>query len=262
MRDKNHIQSVDRALKILEILGESPRPLSLTEVARRAGLIKTTAQRFINTLTSLGYLIREENKRYALGAKTLSLGFRFLNSSSLVSVSRPYLDELSTALEATVNLAVLDHCDVLVLYRREVRRFLKFDIHPGSKLLAYGSSLGRALLAGLPDEEILQRLDQMDIKRLTPRTVVSKEGIMELIAETRDTGYAISDQEQSMDLCSIATPLLNDQNQMVAVINVSLDAMKRSDADNVEAARVRLLSTGERISRLLGYEGPYPRIFV
>ena len=213
MRNKNHIKSVERALEILEIFGESSRPITLTEVANLAKLTKTTTQRFINTLFSLGYLNHEENKRYFLGTKILSLGFQFLNSSNLITMTKPYLDKFSSEVEMTFNLGVLDNCDVLILHRKEVRKFLKFDVHPGSKLLAYGSALGRVLLAGLSDGDINSRLNAMEVEKITPKTVVSKEAIMEQIVKTGETGYAISDQEQTMDLCSIAVPLTNEQKK-------------------------------------------------
>jgi len=261
IRDNNYINSVERALKILEIFGESPRPLNLTEVANRAKLTKTTTQRFINTLSSLGYLNREENKRYYLGTKILSLGFQFLNSSNLITLAKPYLDELSSELEMTVNLAVLDNCDVLILHRKEVSKFLRFDVHPGTKLLGYGSALGRVLLAGLSDGAIDNRLNAMDIRQITPQTITSKEAIVKQIVKTRETGYAISDQEQTMDLCSIAVPLNNEQKKTVAAINVSLDAMRRNSPVIVEKTKTKLFEKGELISRRLGYEGAYPKIF-
>ncbi len=261
MRDKNHINSVERALRILEIFGDSPQPLTLTEVANRAELTKTTTQRFINTLVSLGYLNREENKRYFLGTRILSLGFQYLNSSNLIKLVKPYLDELSTEIEMTVNLGVLDNSDVLILYRKEVLKFLRFDIHPGSKLLVYGSGMGLALLAGLNDTEIETILNTIDIRRLTPLTLVSKEEIMEKVKITRQTGIAVSDREQSMDLCSIAVPLLNQQHEQIAAINVSMPIIRTSDSEISKDVEIKLVKKGEMISRRLGYVGPYPTYY-
>ena len=101
----------------------------------------------------------------------------------------------------------------------------------------------------------------MEIQELTPKTIVSREAITAKILETRKVGYAISDQEQTMDLCSIAVPLVNGQKQTVAAINVSLDAMTRSDPKIVEEAKAKLFAKGALISRGLGYEGRYPKIF-
>ncbi len=259
MRDKNHITSVERALRILEIFGDSQQPLTLTEVSKRVGLTKTTTQRFIKTLVSLGYLKREETKRYFLGTRILSLGFQFLNSSNLIKLVKPYLDELSVEVDMTVNLGILDNTDVLILYRKEVSKFLRFDIHPGSKLLVYGSGLGRALLADLTDEEIDRILDPIDLQRHTPMTFISREDIREQIGITRKTGIAISDREQSMDLCSVAVPLINDRLEMLAAINVSIPAIKSSEPEVFKSTQNKLVEKGEFISRRLGYTGPYPK---
>ena len=261
MRENGHIQSVERGLKILEALGSSPTPLTLTEVAKRTALTSTTAQRFIHTLFSLGYLNRDENKRYSLGTKVLSLGFRFLNTSSLVSMARPYLDELSSDLEMTVNLTVLDDCDVLVLYRNEVRKFLKLDVHAGSKLFAFGSALGRVLLAALSDGEMAQRLNKMNIRQLTEKTIVSKEENIGEIMKARTNGYVVSDRELTMDLCSIAVPVNNKDNETVAAINVSIDVMRLINPEVMETARRKLFDKGRMISGNLGYDGPYPKIY-
>ncbi|MBW1790448.1 MAG: IclR family transcriptional regulator [Deltaproteobacteria bacterium] len=261
MRENGHVKSVERGLKILEILGSSSMPLTLTEVSNRAELTITTTQRFINTLFALGYLNRDENKRYALGTKVLSLGFQFLNTSSLVSMARPYLDELSSELEMTVNLTVLDDCDVLILYRSEVRKFLKLDVHAGSKLFAYGSALGRVLLASLDDEDMDRRLNEMNIQQLTEKTIVSKKDNIAEIVKARKNGYVVSDRELTMDLCSIAVPVNNKDNETVAAINVSIDVLRLGDPEVTETAKRKLFEKGRRISGNLGYGGRYPKIF-
>ena len=132
MRDSNHINSVARTLKILEVFGESSRPLTLTEVGNLTGLAKSTAQRFLDTLLFLGYLNREKDKRYTLSPRIISLAFHFLNTSNLGSLAKPYLDELSSELSMSTHLAVLDSCDIIILYRRQVRNFFNFGIYAGS----------------------------------------------------------------------------------------------------------------------------------
>jgi len=260
MRDNNHINSVARTLKILEGFGETSGPLTLTEVANLTNLSKSTTQRFLDTLLSLGYLNREKDKRYTLSTRIVSLAFHFLNTSNLASLAKPYLDELSSELKMSTHLAVLDHCDILILYRRQVRNFFKFDIHAGSKLPAYGSALGRVLFAALDDEDLEKRVATIKIEKMTPKTISSKKALLKRIETTRKIGFAISDQEQSMDLSSIAVPLIDDQKRITAAINISLEVMKRNDA-LVETAKTKLIETGRALSRLLGYDGAYPRIY-
>jgi IclR family pca regulon transcriptional regulator len=257
MRDKNFIQSLARGLKILELFGESSRALTLTEIAGRTGLTKTTIQRFLHTLCSLGYLHRDENKSYVLGVRVLSFGHSFLNTSNLVRMARPYLDELSSELGKTVNLAILDDLDTLFLYHREVRKFLKYDLGPGSRLPAYAGSLGKVLLAGLNDEELNRRMRKMDFYPITPRTILSKRKLWAEIKETRERGYSICDKELSMDMYSIGVPLLNGQGEVVAAINASLEASYKGSPD-LKGIIEGLMEKGKMISSSLGYHGSFP----
>jgi len=257
IRDRNFIQSLARGLSILELCAKSSRPLTLTEIANQAQLTKTAAQRFLNTLSVLGYLRREENKRYVLTAKVLSLSCNFLNTSSLATIAKPYLDELSARLGKTVNLAVLEDVHTLFLYHKEVRKFMKYDLGPGSKLPCYAGSLGKALLAGLGDKELKARMNKIEFFPITPKTISSKQELMKEIMITRKRGYSICDQELSMDLYSIGSPLLDKQGQVVAAINVSMEFNFKA-SPNLKASINLLLEKGEMISNSLGYDGPYP----
>ena len=175
LSERNSIQSLARGLNIMELFAKSSQPLTLTEIASQARLTKTTAQRFLNTLYFLGYIKREDNKRYVLSSRVLSLAYGFLNTSSLVKMAKPYLDEFSSELSKTVNLAVLDDVHTLCLYRKEVRRFMKFDIGPGSKFPCYAASLGKVLLSGLSDDELNKRINRIEFTQLTPKTILSRE---------------------------------------------------------------------------------------
>ena len=257
VRKKNSIQSLARGLNILELVAESPLPITLTEITNRAHLTKTTTQRFLSTLCSLGYLRRRENKSYVLSTRVLSLAHLFFNTSSLVRMAKPYLDELSSELGKTVNLAVLEDVHTLFLYRREVRRFLKYDLGPGSKLPCYAGALGKALLAGLSNEELNKRIDKIEFYPITPKTIVSKRKLRENITETKKRGYSISDQELSQDMYSSAVPLLDKQGEVVAAINVSMEFNLKNNP-NLKSTINLLLEKGKMISASLGYYGPYP----
>jgi IclR family pca regulon transcriptional regulator len=257
MRDRNHIQSLDRGFRILELFGEFSSPLSLTEIARHAGLNKTTAQRFLSTLCSLGYVERLENRKFFWGSRILSLGFRYLDSSNLVKAAKPYLDELSGELRRTINLAVLDGPHVVFLYRREVKIFLKYDLHPGSKLPSHCTASGKVLLAGLRDEKLKDFIQCMELTRMTPRTITDRDLLFKDIVRTRKRGYSICDRELSMDLFSIGAPLLDSGGMVLAAVNVSLELKEREGSDTKSAVE-RLLKTGDLISRAIGYRGTYP----
>ena len=258
MRDKNYIASLERGLKILQVFGESTRPLTLTEVSNVCKLNKTATQRFLHTLCALQYLHRDTNKSYILGTKVLSLGFSFFNTSNLVKVVKPYLDELSLQFNKTVNLAVLDDADQLILYRKEVVRFLKLDINQGAKFPAYAGSLGKVLLAGLADKELKRRMNKMKFYPITPKTIHSKDLLWKEIKEVRKRGYGISNQELSLDLKSFAVPLLDEKGDVIAAINFSTEA-ERTSSEDLRHILQELIKKGEAISRSLRYAGTYPR---
>lgn len=257
MSDKNSIQSLARGLNILELVAGSPQPVTLTQIANQARLTKTTSQRFLNTLCSLGYLRRGDNKSYVLNTRILSLAHGFLNTSSLVNTAKPYLDELSFELGKTVNLAVLEDVHTLCLYRKEVRRFMKFDIGVGSKLPCYAASLGKVLLAGLSNEELNKRLGRIEFYPITPKTISSKKKLRQEVIGTRKRGYGICDQELSLDMYSIAVPLFDDTGEVVAAINASMEFSFR-DNPNLPRTIQLLMEKGKMISNRLGYHGPYP----
>jgi IclR family pca regulon transcriptional regulator len=257
VRKKNSIQSLARGLNILELVAESSLPITLTEIANQAHLTKTTSQRFLSTLCSLGYLRRRENKSYVLSTRVLSLAHIFLNTSSLVRMAKPYLDELSSELDKTVNLAVLEDVHTLFLYRREVRRFMKYDLGPGSKLPCYAGALGKVLLAGLSNEELNKRIDKIEFYPITPKTILSKKKLRQEITETKERGYSICDQELSLDMYSIAVPLLDKRGEVVAAVNVSME-FNSKDSPNLSRVIKILMEKGKIISANQGYNGPYP----
>ncbi|MBI5589647.1 MAG: helix-turn-helix domain-containing protein [Deltaproteobacteria bacterium] len=257
MPDRSFISTIERGLKILEIFGTAARGLTLTEVADSCQMNKTAASRFLYTFCDLGYLSRDENKRYFLSPKILSIGFGYLNSSSIRSICKPHIDQLSSELNTTANLAILDDTDVIYLYRREVKRYLNYDLYDGSKLPAYCTSPGKVLLAGLKDDELKNRIARMTLEPITRKTITSKEDFWEEMVRTRNRGYAISDRELSMDLCSVAVPLIDGQEMVVASINMTTasDDVKNTFNETVVS---KLLEKGRLISKLLGSRKPYP----
>ncbi len=257
MRNRNYITSLERGLKILQVFGESSRPLTLTEVASACGLNKTATQRFLYTLCSLEYLHRDTNKSYVLGTKVLSLGFSYFNASNLVKRVKPYLDEFSLQFNKSVNLAVLDDTEALILYRKEVAKFLKLDVGPGAKYPAFAGSLGKTLLAGLPDKELKGRIKEMKPYPITPKTITSKQRLLEEINKIKKQGYGESKQELSMDLDAFAVALVDAKPEVVGVINFSTQA-ERTSSEDLQVIINVLMKKGEAISRSLGYTGPYP----
>jgi IclR family pca regulon transcriptional regulator len=253
------VRSLARGLAVLQAFSAERPLMTLTELARATGMNLPATQRFTDTLVQLGYLKRDEHKRYYLGPKVVSLGLSFLDGSQLRKLAARQLHDFGRRHDKTVNLAVLDGHHIIFLYRHESQRFLKFDLQPGSKLPAHCTAQGKVLLAALPDSELRQRLEEMPLERFTSHTLTTPQAVWDDLMQTRQRGYAIADRELSLDLYSLGAPLLDARGRVIAAINLSLRAEETSPAYRDQMTRA-FLDLGAEVSASLGYQGQYPRI--
>ena len=235
---KHFIQSLARGLVVLQAFSAEKPRLGLQQLSRITGYNKTAVQRLTDTLMSLGFLGRNEYKEFYLEPKVLSLGFAYLNGSELRQLAETHLREFAQKANRTVNLAVLDGSQVVILYRHEVQTFFNFALAAGSKLPAYCTAMGKVLLAGLPQDELKRRLDGMELLPLTSRTITDRGRLMEDIALTREQGYTICDREGTLALSSLAVPLMDRNNRTAAAINLSLDAEEVRNKDITAPAQI------------------------
>lgn len=254
---KHYIQSLARGVKLLEAFSIDRPYLTLQELADAGGLTKTTAQRLTDTLMTLGYLGRDEHKRFFLEPHVLGLGFAYLHGSELRHAAAPLLDKLADRIGQTVNLSVLDGGEVLFIYRREVNRFFDFGLKEGSRLPAHCTSSGKVLLAGLPAPELGDRLDQMDLEPLTDRTITDRSVLEAELAETRRRGYGVSDREGSLALFSAAVPVWDRRGRVAAAINISLPADLGRSTEATGHIK-EMIAAGWELSQKMGYWDAYP----
>ena len=251
---------MERGLKILEFFGESARRITLTEVALGCSINKAATQRFLHTFCKLGYLIRDNDKKYQLSSKILSLGFGFLNSSELKRICKSHIDILSSKINRNVSLGILDDYEVIYLYRAEVQRILKFDLYAGTRIPAHCCSMGKVLLASLNDGDLNEFLNSVTLKPITSETIISKNKLLDEISETRKRGYSVSDRELSMDLYSMAVPILDADQIVIAALNASIEICDKETV-TINKVRRELVNSGAQISKEFGYRGPYPMAF-
>ncbi len=259
-RKQTHfINSLARGLSLLQVFSPEQPCLTLSQLAQITGLSLTAVQRVTDTLVSLGFLERNRHKEFFLGPKVLSLGFAYLNSSQLRRLAGEYIDRTAQRLGCTMNMAILDDLDIIFIHRYEIRRFLSFDLRAGSKLPARVTGSGKVLLATLEDAELKRRIARMDLTPVTALTIQNPDQLFQDLLATRQRGWSISDQEYSLDLYSLGTPILDDHGHVVAAVNLSMPTAD-SGLPVGQTRREELLSLGREISSLLGYSGPYPLI--
>ncbi len=225
MRETDFVSGFARGLKVIEAFGETRQRLTIAEAAKLTDLDRATVRRCLLTLTELGYA-DYDGKFFTLTPKVLRLGHAYLSATPLPLLIQPYLDQLSEKSGQSASASVLDGTDVVYIARASQKRVMSINLSPGSRLPAYCASMGRVLLAALPEAEARDILDRSDLKVNTPLTKTDPYALMEELRRVRADGYAVIDQELELGLCSIAVPVENDRSRVVAAMNIGAPAVQ------------------------------------
>jgi IclR family transcriptional regulator, pca regulon regulatory protein len=216
------VQSVARALSILELFDDRSPTLTTNDIATRSGLNRGTAYRFCRTLLSLGYLEEVAPSTFRPGLKVISLAQAALGSREVVDLAMPFLQRLRERVHETVNMGMLDGTDVVYAARLLNSDLVTLRVAVGSRLPAYASSLGRSMLAFLPKSEADEILARSEIKEWTSETITKRSDITKELANIRQQGYAYNDQGIAMGVRGIAAPILGKDDRPIAAVNLSI----------------------------------------
>ncbi|MFZ5917915.1 MAG: IclR family transcriptional regulator [Chloroflexota bacterium] len=247
------IDALGRGLQVLAAFSEESPSLSLTEVAATVRLDKSTAFRFVYTLESLGYLVRDpDTKRYRPGARVLCLGFAALNSMELGQVAEPYLRALAEESGETSNMTVRDGAEVIYIARHKARQIISINLHVGSRLPVYCTAMGKAQLIDMTPDELRSLLGEGPYPTLGPKTLTSLDALLADLDRVRREGYAINDEELAAGLRSVAAPVRHRQGQIVAAINVSVSSARVSRGELASVLAPLVCRTAAQIGMALG----------
>src|SRR5690349_8858096 len=224
-RNSDFVQSLERGLAVIRAFDAEHRELALSDVARATGLTRAAARRFLLTLVKLGY-VNFADGRFSLRPRVLELGSAYLSSLSLPEVAQPHMEELVATVNESSSISVLDDTDIVYVARVPTRRIMSITLAVGTWLPAYATSMGRVLLAALPDAELEGRLARVEIRPLTKRTVKDHEALRQILGVVRRQGYAVVDQELEEGLRSGAVPIRDASGAVVAALNVSVHASR------------------------------------
>ncbi|WP_128255364.1 IclR family transcriptional regulator domain-containing protein [Falsirhodobacter deserti] len=228
MEKRDTMGGLAKGLRVIEAFTADRPRLTITEAAERADLDRATARRCLLTLADLGYA-RYDGKYFTLTPHVLRLGTACLATMPLPGVVQPWLDRLSDQLGESTSVSILDRGEIVYVARAAQRKVMSIALMPGSRLPAFCTSMGRVLLAALPEDEARARLGPMAPR--TPHTLTDPEAVMARIAQARADGYALIDQEVEVGLRSIAVPLLDARGRVVAAMNLGLPATQARPED-------------------------------
>jgi len=227
---KSVVQSAAKVFAVLRAFDSAQPELILSEIAARAGLDRGTAFRLINTLVALGYLAAvPDTRRFRLTLKCLELGYTALSQGGLRVMAAPLLRALVPARTDAASLGVLDGPDVVYIERAQSPTAQReLDRRVGSRTGAYAAALGHAILAWLPLDDARAVLESGERVRLSERTVVDLDALLERLQIVRAAGYAVSDGENAYGLRTLAAPVMGRDGRPVAGISLTVRSQRMS----------------------------------
>ena len=256
-------QSLERGLAILSSFSSGRELVGVSELSRELGLTRSTTHRYVATLARLGYLQQDVvTRKYSLGPRVIDLGFTAINSMEVRHLAAPHLQRLCDETGHTVNMAILDDVDIVYVERfrasRRGQNEIDLDLHVGSRLPAYCTSMGKILLAFLPDAEREDVLSRITLARRGPNTLTSKAALLAELQRIRAAGIAVNNEELAYGLRSVAVPVIGASGEAVAAVNLAAHRTMASLDDLVARIGPLMQRTAAEISAQLGYRSARP----
>lgn len=254
MQDRDYIQSIDRCFALLAHLSSPDSPATLEDLTRRSGLNKTTCFRFLKTMRRIGVVEQDPNRKtYHLGPAVVSLGLKGLQSMNLRQAALPVMQQLRDETAETVNLGLLSGTEVIFIERLMSDYLVNANINIGARLPVYCASLGKVILAFMPEAHTAEIIQRLNFKSRTENTIGSARALRRELAGIRARGYATNDEELEQGLRAVAAPILGYTGEAFAAINVAWTTARRPSRGTFADFAGKVVAAADRISRALGF---------
>jgi IclR family pca regulon transcriptional regulator len=248
------VNSVAKGFEVLRAFDSKSSDMTLSDLERKTGINKATVRRFALTLVDLGYLRLLPDNKFQLAPKVLDLGVHFLESLNLPDLALPILESLATKVKESTNMAILDGPEVVYVLRvNAAKRIIEANLRVGSRLPFYATSLGKALVAWLPEEQRKNIWNSATIEAFTDKTITTFEDFEAHLSTCRAQGFTEGNNELEVGLRSIAMPIFNRKGQTIAAINISTNMMRSSEKHIAETLLPALLEGVKKLNQQTGY---------
>ena len=252
----SNVQSLERALTILNKLSEYPDGIQITRLAEQVGLTKGTLHRLLSTLSNMNYVVKdEETDKYKLGLQVLFLSRNLLNQSNIVTIAKPFLEKLVQEVNETVHLCIEDRGEVIYIDKIESNQTIRMYSRIGSRAPMYRTAVGKILLSDMSPDKFEDIVSNITFIPKTPTTITSKEELIKEIETVRVQGYALDNAENEEVLRCIASPIYDHKGKIIASFSISgpnnrvtMDLINHTLIDKMKQYSIA-------ISRNLGYTG-------
>ncbi|WNS79940.1 IclR family transcriptional regulator [Domibacillus sp. DTU_2020_1001157_1_SI_ALB_TIR_016] len=254
MERENVVKSVARALDIIALVSASPRGLGVTEIANGMDINKSSVFRTLATLEQYGYIEQhKETGRYRIGYAFLEVSSRLLESLDVRSEAQDVLRQLEAETNEVVHLVVYDRGEVVYIEKLDGHEALRMHSKVGRRAPVHCTSVGKAILAHLPQSEVNDILERRGLPVHTDQTITTKEAYLAELARVREAGYALDLEENEPGICCIAAPVFDHHGAIAAAVSISGPTLRMTD-ERLKALRERMIKAGSDISERLGWK--------
>ncbi|MFF2498916.1 IclR family transcriptional regulator [Peribacillus sp. NPDC058075] len=254
MDRENMVKSVSRALDIITIVSLKKGGLGVTEISKQIDINKSSVYRILSTLVQYGYIEQDsETERYKLGYKFLEVSSKLLESIDLRSEARQYLQELENTTNEVIHLVVYDQGEVVYIEKLEGNETLRMHSKVGKRAPMHCTSVGKAILAYLPSNVVLNILEQKGMPRHTDKTITNKDDFLQELSQVRIKGYALDLEENEYGITCIAVPIFDHSGKVIAAVSISGPTMRMTD-QRIDLLQLQMIQIGKKISTRLGFE--------
>lgn len=250
MEDK--VRVVERAFDIIESLGGSRKPMSVTDIAKSTGISKSTAFRLLQTMHARGFVEKDINQAYSIGYKLIDVVSSHINTLELQTEAKSCLIALRDEFDMAVHLGILQGADISYIENLDISLSVNKYTQPGYRSPAYCSSMGKCLLSCLSGDELETLLYNYTFKKYTENTITNSTEFKQYLKKVRRQGWAMDNQEYCLGQRCVAAPIFDYRGDAVASISISGTTKQMTD-DKLPNIIEKVKNAANNISRRLGY---------
>lgn len=222
VESSGQVQSLCRALSILNVIAEDEAGMTMTEISDCTSLPMSTTHRLLTTLQHERYVRYDtQQSLWKMGVQAFIIGNAFERSRDIIATSRPYMKTLMEQSGETTNLAVADQGECIYLAQVECRQMMRVQAKPGSRVPFHSSAVGKALLAGMDEVKAKKFIQMREFERATDNTVIDQHALCKEVGEARKNGYARDDEEHCVGLRCVASAIYDEEGVPIAAVSLS-----------------------------------------
>ena len=248
--DREFMTTLAKGLTVMRAFSGERPAMTLSETAASADLTRATARRILRTLTALGY-VAQSGRQFSLTPRVLELGFGYLSSQSWIDQALPLMKDLGAGVRESCSMAILQDTDIVYVSRVPTSRIMSVAVTVGSRLPAFHTSLGRAQLGFVDEDEVWRRIMSLRLEPYTTNTIVEPQALLDRIKADREQGFSIVDEELERGLRSIAVPVVDRRGAAVAGLNVSTNSTRLTRNHMRDHLLPKLQEAAEQISSFI-----------